>query len=143
MNQVTPRRRRSTIRRSTDADIKAIYNWLVTQDAQELSGTFLCNWNLTEKCHHERELLVYIDGETSEPVAYQWGGLLQPGILEVRYDMRRKGIGKKLVERRIAQAYKLDQCLLLIQCKPSTSIPFWKSMGFTLFIVDPEKQTVV
>ena len=59
--------------------------------------------------------------------------MVRPGILEVRYDMRGKGIGKKLVARRITQAYKRNQCLLVIRCKPSSSIPFWKSMGFTVF----------
>lgn len=117
----------------------AIHKWLVTQEAQEIPGTFLCNWNLTMECHREGKLLVYIDGKTATPVAYQWGGLVRPGILEVRYDMRGRGIGKKLVVKRIAQAAKSGQSMLVIQCKPSTSIPFWKSMGFTMFQSDEGK----
>jgi hypothetical protein len=50
----------------------------------------------------------------------------------VRHDMRRKGIGRKLVEYRIAEAYANDECFLHIQCTPATSIPFWQRMGFTL-----------
>lgn len=123
---------RSSIRRSTDADLRAIHAWLVDQNTRNVPGTFLCNWRLTEACHWDGELLVYVDGESGDPVAYQWGGLVRPGILEVRHDMRGKGIGKKLVARRIAQAYERDQCLLVIQCKPSSSVPFWKSMGFTV-----------
>lgn len=117
----------------------AIHKWLVAQEAQEIPGTFLCNWNLTMECHHEGKLLVYIDGKTAVPVAYQWGALVRPGILEVRYDMRRQGIGKKLVAKRVAQAEKNGQGLLVIQCKPSTSIPFWNSMGFTMFQSDEGK----
>lgn len=126
-------RRRSSIRRSTDADLRAIHAWLVDQNARNVPGTFLCNWRLTEACHRDGELLIYVDGESGDPVAYQWGGLVRPGILEVRHDMRGKGIGRKLVARRIAQAYERDQCLLVIQCTPSSSIPFWKRMGFTVF----------
>ena len=67
------------------------------------------------------------------PVAYQWGGLLNSGILQVKEDFRGQGIGAKLVARRIKEAYKKDECILKIQCQPSTSIPFWKKMGFTIF----------
>lgn len=127
------RRGKSRIRKSTDGDLHAIYTWLTEQDARKIPGTFLCNWGLTEKSHQEGKLLVYIDGVSELPVAYQWGSLLQPGILEVRHDMRGKGIGRKLVEHRIKQATKHNQCFLVIQCKPSSSIRFWQHMGFTLF----------
>lgn len=126
------RRRKSTIRRSTDVDIREIHAWLVKQSKRDVLGTFLCNWRLTEESHKEGELLVYVEGETRTAVAYQWGGLIRPGILEVRDDMRGKGIGSKLVARRVAQAYKRNECLLFIECKPSSSIPFWQRMGFTL-----------
>lgn len=126
------RRRRSTIRRSTNADIAAIYVWLVEQASRDVPGTFLCNWTLTEKYHREGKLIVFVDGESGVPVAYQWGSLLSSGILEVRHDMRGRGIGKKLVERRISEAYKREECFLHIQCKPWTSISFWVHMGFTM-----------
>jgi len=38
-----------------------------------------------------------------------------------------------LVEYRISEAREKDKCLLRIQCKPETSIPFWKHMGFHLY----------
>jgi GNAT superfamily N-acetyltransferase len=127
-----PLRRRSSIRRSTDADIVEIHKWIEDQKARDVHGTFHLNWKLTKKCHEEGKLIVYIDGSSGKPVAYQWGALLTSGILEVRDDMRGKGIGKKMVQRRIADAYKKDECLLHIQCKPSTSIAFWQKMGFKL-----------
>lgn len=46
--------------------------------------------------------------------------------------MRGKGIGKRLVEYRINQALVNEACILRIQCKPASSIPFWKKMGFKL-----------
>ncbi|MFZ6689304.1 GNAT family N-acetyltransferase [Undibacterium sp. SXout11W] len=127
-----PRRRRSSIRRSTDADIVEIKKWIEDQKARDVHGTFHHNWQIMKKCHEEGKLIVYIDGSSGKPVAYQWGALLTSGILEVRDDIRGKGIGKKMVERRIADAYKKDECLLHIQCKPSTSIAFWQKMGFKL-----------
>lgn len=117
-------------RASTDADMIEIRAWLEQQERDEVHGTFLCNWNLTLRMHEEGRLLVYIDEETGKPVAYQWGGLLQSGILEVRHDMRRRGIGEALVAHRLAEAVEAGEDILHIQCKPSTSIPFWQNMGF-------------
>jgi GNAT superfamily N-acetyltransferase len=131
------RRGKSRIRKSTDADLRTIHTWLVAQKARNVPGTFLCNWELTKKAHKEGKLFVYIDGASEQPVAYQWGDL---GILEVRHDMRGKGIGRKLVERRIKQAAKNNECFLHIQCEPSSSIPFWKRMGFILLDSKNEDQ---
>lgn len=119
-------------RLSTDKDMPKIRAWLEQQQRDEVHGTFLCNWGLTERQHKEGELLVYIDDASGEPVAYQWGGLLQSGILEVRNDHRGRGIGKALVEHRLFEAAEAGEDILHIQCKPSTSIPFWQAMGFEL-----------
>src|SRR5882724_10133776 len=129
----TARRGKSRIRKSTSKDLRFIHYWLLDQQSKNVSGSFLCNWNLTLKSHKEGKLLVYIDGASGQPVAYQWGSLIHPGILEVRHDMHGKGIGSKLVRHCMAQARKSDQCILVIQCKPSSSIPFWQKMGFTMF----------
>ena len=123
---------KSRIRRSTDADLRAIHAWLVDQEDKNVPGSFLCNWIQIKNSHKKGNLIVYVDGESKQPVAYQFGGLVHPGILEVRCDMRGKGIGSRLVRHRIAQARKHDQPFLVIQCEPSSSIPFWKRMGFTL-----------
>jgi GNAT superfamily N-acetyltransferase len=119
-------------RPSSDADMQKIHTWLQDQQRDEIHGTFLCNWTLTQQCHEEGRLLVYIDDNSGEPVAYQWGGLIQPGILEVRSDMRGRGIGKALVEHRLFKAVEHGVNILRIQCKPSTSVPFWQAMGFNL-----------
>jgi GNAT superfamily N-acetyltransferase len=125
--------KRSRIRRSTDDDIPAIHAWLLDQTTRNVRDTFLCNWELTKEQHEKGDLLVYFDGASEQAVAYQWGSLVYPGIMEVRQDMRGKGIGGRLVNYRIRQAYKRNQCILVIQCEPSSSIPFWQRMGFTLF----------
>jgi len=121
------------IRRSTDADIRAIHSWLVEEEAKGVDGNFLCNWSVIERSHREGDLLVFVDGASQVPVAFQLGGLVQPSFLQVRQDMRGKGIGRKLVEHCVAEANKHGEYLLLIKCNPSASIPFWQAMGFTLF----------
>lgn len=123
---------RSSIRRSTEADLDAIHAWLIEEEAAEVHGNFLCNWSWLERAHRDGELLVYVDGKTRLPVAFQLGRLIRPGILQVRYGYRGMGIGRKMVERCITLANKRNQCLLFIECNPSTSIPFWVKMGFTL-----------
>jgi GNAT superfamily N-acetyltransferase len=125
--------KKGAIRRSTNEDLQSIHAWLVDQDARGVEGSFLCNWELTKEQHDDGELLVYVDGKSGSAVAYQWGSLIYPGILEVRHDMRHKGIGRLLVERRIAEACEGDECFLFIQCEPSSSATFWERMGFTAF----------
>jgi GNAT superfamily N-acetyltransferase len=131
-NPQSPRTRRSTIRRSTPDDIKAIHDWLLDEKDRGVHGNFLCNWCVIEQAHLKGELLVYADSKTSLPVGFQLGALVSPGILQVRSEYRGRGIGRKLVERCVALANKRDQCLLYIECTPSSSIPFWKRMGFTV-----------
>lgn len=120
------------VRHSTDADVAAIHAWLQELEAAGIDDTFNCNWPLTEQSHEEGELLVYIEPESQASVAYQWGGLVAPGILEVRNDMRGRGIGRVLVEHCLARAKQARQHILRIRCAPSTSIPFWEHMGFEL-----------
>ena len=125
--------RRSSIRRSTDADLKAVLLWLEEQDRQGIEGNFWCNRGRIQYAYEQDELIVYIDGRSGDPVAFQLGGLVTPGILQVRHAYRDQGIGTRIVRHCIARAQRNNQPLLRIQCKPRTSIPFWKRMGFTLF----------
>lgn len=124
------------IRVSTAADLAALHAWLVDEQAREVEGNFLCNWKLTVRAHNDRRLAVYVDPDSGVPVGYQWGGLTEPGILQVKSDMRGKGIGRALVEYRMRQALRKDDGLLFIECTPSSSIPFWQRMGFTLHPVE-------
>jgi GNAT superfamily N-acetyltransferase len=125
-------RKRSSIRIARDPDLRSVRQWLDDEDSRGIHGNFLCNWRVIERAYGERRLLVYVDGESGLPVAYQLGQLLQSGILQVRHEYRGRGIGKKLVAYCIQLASKADESFLSIQCKPSSSIPFWEHMGFTL-----------
>lgn len=120
------------IRYSTDEDLHEILKWLEDQENNDVDATFYCNRNLTIEEHEEGKLIVYLDQKTNLAVAYQWGGLLQPGITEVRKEHRGQGIGKSLVKFRIKEARAKRKAILKIQCTPISSIPFWEHMGFTL-----------
>jgi len=124
--------KKSFIRLATDTDMDSIRSWLIEEASRETHGNFLCNWEITMRNHRDRRVLVYIDGPTQKPVAYQWGGLIHPGILQVQSAYRRRGIGKKLAMHCMSIASKKNECLLFIKCKPSSSVPFWQSMGFTM-----------
>ncbi len=88
---------------------------------------------LLSEPHCERRLLVGAENESGEIVVFQVGGLLEPGILEVRPDRRRMGYGRRVVEYCIEQARREDVSVLHIDCKPASSVPFWIRMGFRLY----------
>ncbi|WP_326543682.1 GNAT family N-acetyltransferase [Pseudorhodoferax sp.] len=123
---------RSVIRRSKPEDIATIRSWLEAEKAAGVHGNFLCNWSVITRAHEDQELLVYIDGKTGLPVAFQLGRLLQSGILQVKQDFRGRGIGKKMVAYCVNLARRKGEDLLVIQCKPSSSIQFWQRAGFTV-----------
>lgn len=121
------------IRKAKKEDVEYISQWLQQQAKESAKGSFLCNWHLTLQSFCEGELIVFVESKTKKAVAYQWGSLTSPGILEVKEDMQGKGIGKRLVNHRIKQAYQKGVCALKIQCKPSSSISFWEKFGFTIY----------
>lgn len=133
MSKSQPDKVAGFIRYSTDMDLEEILRWLREQNRNGVDDTFFCNRSIVIESHNEGKLLVFIDSETNKPFAFQLGELTSPGILEVRVDKRGQGVGEKLVKYRIREARESDKCLLRIQCKPESSIPFWKHMGFQLY----------
>lgn len=113
---------------ATDFDIQRIYSWLLEHDRREVHGSFLCNWNLTQLVHEDKKLFVATLDD--EPIAYIWEDF---GILEVREEFRKKGVGKQLVEYAMERAISNGRCAVSIECKPESSIPFWKKMGFEFY----------
>lgn len=120
------------IRRSIDADLPIIESWLRQYEALEPHSTFLCNWETTLESHTEGDLLVYVDPISAHPVGYLWGQLIRTGILEVRPDMRGRGIGTAIVQHALYLADLTDEPILKVQCEPMSSVGFWTRMGFTI-----------
>jgi len=120
------------IRSSNSGDMQQIHRWLIDEDAQGIHGNFLCNWDLILMSHEKGELLVLIHEADGIPVAFLSGRLLFPGILQVRNDWRGKGIGRIVVEHCVELALLDDEMVLVVECSPSSSIPFWEVMGFNV-----------
>ena len=118
------------VRLATDEDIEIIYQRLISEDTNNVHGSFLCNWNLTHKVYLEHGLFVYIDSTSMSPVGYLWHNF---GIVEVFSNMRGKGIGRELVEHGKIDALNSNISVIKIKCAPETSIPFWEHMGFRLY----------
>jgi GNAT superfamily N-acetyltransferase len=117
-----------SFRLANDPDVKRIYSWLLDHERRKVHGSFLCNWNLTQKVHDEKQLIVATI--ENEPIAYIWEDF---GILEVREDFRSKGVGKRLVEYAMKHATSIGKYAISIDCYPESSIPFWKKMGFEIY----------
>ncbi|MCD9030187.1 GNAT family N-acetyltransferase [Luteimonas sp. Y-2-2-4F] len=116
----------TAIRPSTYADLPLIKEWLELE-ARDGVG-FIHNWDLIESATADGEMTVF--GDLQSPVAFLTYGLSRGSILQVRSDQKGRGIGRKLVEYAIAKADAIGNAVLVIQCEPKTSIPFWRRMGF-------------
>jgi len=114
-----------SFRLATDHDVETIYSWLLEHDRRDVHGSFLCNWNLTQRVHDEHQL--FVATLEDEPVAYIWEDF---GILEVREGFRKMGVGKQLVEYAMQRAISSGRVAVSIECKPESSIPFWEKVGF-------------
>lgn len=124
---------RTSIRRAIDDDMRNILEWLREEQRQGRQENFLCNWSIIEAEHRKKAVLVCVDHKSDSPVGFFAGSLATDAIIEVKYDLRGSGIGRALVERAVKRSKDCDERLLLVECAPITSVPFWKRMGFTLF----------
>ncbi len=122
------------IRPAVDSDLPIIEAWLSEQKERSEIDTLACNWEITKKVYRERGMLVYAADPAGEPIAYSWGSLNdESSILEVKASHRATGVGAKMVDYLIEQSRAANEPLLLIECAPSSSEPFWQRMGFDTF----------
>lgn len=124
---------RTSIRRATNDDLRKVLAWLRGEERQGHPGNFYCNWTTIKAMHKNKAVLVCVDRKSGDPVGFFAGSLATDAIIEVKYDFRGCGIGRALVERAVNLSEDRDEQLLLVECAPSESVPFWKRMGFTLW----------
>jgi len=134
---MTPRKRPSIqsfkIRNSTNEDIAAIKIWLSAESISDQTHSFIDQWDIIEKRHRSGSLLVCLDPSHQHPIAFQVNASVDPQILVVRKEWRRKGVGESLVEHYIKEVLPKKEPIPVVQCCPLSSVPFWKKMGFRVW----------
>jgi GNAT superfamily N-acetyltransferase len=119
------------VRPSRPGDIAVLEGWLKAQRRAGVEDSLYVNWSLTRNASQEGRLIVYEDADGDLP-AYYWGPMhSMSGILEVRRDRRRRGIGRAIVESQFERAVRELEPLCYVSCAPQDSQTFWESMGFT------------
>ncbi|GAA0648444.1 hypothetical protein GCM10009424_26040 [Sphingomonas ursincola] len=116
-----------TIECATQSDLEIILAWLAAEAAAG-NPTFHGNRNLISKGQEEGELFVL--REAGEIVAFALGKPGEIAIQETRPDRRGKGHGRMLAQWGIDRARMADMVVIQGECSPSTSLGFWKTMGF-------------
>jgi GNAT superfamily N-acetyltransferase len=119
------------VRLATKDDMRKVLAWLREEQLEGRPGNFLCNWNVIEAEHKRRAVIVCVDRQSGAPVGFFAGSLATDAIVGVKYGLRGSGIGRALVERAVERSEDRDEHLLLVECAPITSVPFWEGMGFT------------
>jgi GNAT superfamily N-acetyltransferase len=118
---------RVTITMSKDEDLVQILEWLRAED-EEGKTTFHPNRNMITRGHEAGELLVLKAGD--EVAAFALGAPGVIDIFETKPTFRRSGVGRMLAQHCIERAAQSDIAVIEGECAPSTSLPFWKRMGF-------------
>ena len=111
-----------------EADLAAIDEWL-RKERDETGDGFYCNWGIIVSSFEEREL--YVLRTDGYPVAFLSDQGTTHNIAEVHPEHRGKGYGKRLATHMIALSREHGLSVIEIDCAPSTSVPFWRRMGFT------------
>src|ERR1035437_9897427 len=115
------------VRKAKTKDLASIGKWLRAEYEQEGEG-FWVNWSVIQRAFGERQLFVL--GPPDDIAGFICDGHYGPDILSVRSDKRRQGYGTQLAEWTIASAIRRGICTMNIQCAPSTSLKFWRTLGF-------------
>ena len=125
------------VKKPTEAHLKDLYRWLKAEQIASGEG-FFCNWNIIESSFSEDKLYIVESGSRAVALLVKWQFSSNFGIdiltVEPRY--RGSGIGRYLATGLIDEAKSENAEKISIQCMPTSSEAFWKSIGFT---EDPDK----
>ncbi|RTR34787.1 GNAT family N-acetyltransferase [Shewanella atlantica] len=125
------------VKNPTEAHLRDLYKWLKDEEIESGEG-FFCNWNIIANSVSEDKLyIVELDSRAvALLVKWQFSSCFEIDILTVEPRYRGKGIGRHLATSLIDEAKKVNAEKISIQCMPTSSEAFWKSLGF---IEDPDK----
>ncbi|WPU66522.1 GNAT family N-acetyltransferase [Peredibacter starrii] len=121
------------IRVCSKEDLKQVLDWLKAENAAGLPGCFYCNRSLIKESFKKKNVWILDLGKG--PIAFL---VLNPlcssiEILEVKHAERGHGYGRKMAEFAISYFKSKNHSIIRIDCQPSSSINFWKKMGFHLY----------
>lgn len=117
-----------SIRQSREGDVVSILEWL-RQEKLDYGESFISGQIVIEACHLAGSMYVLIDEDRASPVGFI-AGYPNADILSVHPDWRERGIGCELVDHWLKRVCEDDICGVYIECKPITSVKFWKGRGF-------------
>ena len=114
---------------ATEQDLDAILGWLEREHREDGEG-FWDNRARIREALGQGKLWVRRAG--GEAVAFQaFEG--EVGIVNVRKDMQRQGLGTALFEASLERAMASGVNVLVGECAPASSLSFWERHGFTRY----------
>jgi GNAT superfamily N-acetyltransferase len=119
-----------TVRNATPADFAEMRSWLKREHDKGLHGSFWCHVDLLERGQREGTLTALVDVGTDRAVGFCLASGDSLSVFAIRHDLRRKGLGKVLAGRFIAEAERAGLLGLYGDCKPKDSLGFWRRVGF-------------
>lgn len=117
----------STIRKATASDLEHIRGWL-QQEKDDDHESFIVNIALIERGQESGSLTTLLEDDL--PIAFALGDS-SIDVFAVKRDRRNSGVGRELASHWIEDALERDIIGFEGECSPSSSLGFWKKMGFT------------
>lgn len=116
--------------RASETDLKHVFSWLKQEEIDDRPGNFYCNRNVIQSAQEEGKLIVARRSADELPLAFCAIANGSIDILAVQFEHRRSGIGTALANK-VIELFRLNKtCRIDIDCKPATSIPFWRAQNF-------------
>jgi len=125
----------------TIRDIQEIKGWL-SKEWEDGEKGFYCEWEIIQDLYSKDQLIVVrFEGETVGFFVWSLADdkVVRIDIAEVKPGMRRKGIGRQLIDRGLAFFVERGIYIAELQCSPPDSEHAWKRFGFIEFADSPEK----
>ncbi len=116
--------------KANEQDLRCVLAWL-EREYNEAEGegfkSFWCNRQIIQRSFGNDNL--WVIREKDEAIAFQVGNYAAE-IACVRKEFQRRGLGKKLFAAALARAKRDNVNVLWGECAPTSSFPFWNSLGF-------------
>ena len=122
------------LQKISNQQILQIKEWLSKEENKSNTG-FYCNWNTILRAIENNEVYyVSVNNQIAGFLVWNTYDLnLRINIAEVKPGMRRKGIGKLLVNSALEHFKTQGFMVADLECNPPSSESFWRTLGFVDF----------